>query len=294
MTDNENEHIRYDDIYCGIVADDKDPLLAGRLKITVPAISEEFTTDWALPCMDSVGPGSGWFDPLPVNATVWVKFQEGDPEHARYIGGSWSVPDGVSEVPIEFQREIPTNRGYKSPGGHLLEFDDGIADDNKVTQGVRIKTILGHVLKFEDDPDSQGINMTTVGGHEIFFKDKAGEQGVFIDSITGFKIHIDDENQKILLETPGGHKFDLDDASSNATMNVTADYLHTAVNDTFTASGNMKFGSSGAAENLVLGIAFQTLYNAHIHIGNLGIPGGLPIVPMGAMQLASRQFTEIG
>ncbi|MEE8150652.1 MAG: phage baseplate assembly protein V [Nitrosomonadaceae bacterium] len=145
MQDNENEHIRYDDKYAGLVVDIKDPLFAGRIKVIVPALSEDFTTDWALPCQDSAGPGSGWFDPPPVNATVWIVFQEGDPEHARYVGGSWSVPNGVSEVPTEFQREDPNNRGYKSPGGHLLEFDDDAA-----TQGIRLTTLGGAIISLDD------------------------------------------------------------------------------------------------------------------------------------------------
>lgn len=223
-----DEHIRYDDIYTGIVADDKDPLLLGRIKVTVPAVSEDFTTDWAFPCMDSAGPGSGWYDPPPIDSTVWIKFQEGDPEHARYVGCSWSAPDGVSEVPTEFQREIPTNRGYKSPGGHLLEFDDGVEADNKVTQGIRLKTILGHEIKFSDDPDSQGGFFTTVGGHIISMDDK-NELFIitsFADLLLNVAKNLDiNVSENTTINTDGNtilNSSDFDINGDNLTLNATA------------------------------------------------------------------------
>jgi len=36
----------------------------------------------------------------------------------------------------------------------------------------------------------------------------------------------------------------------------------------------------GAAEKLVLGDAFMSLFNQHTHVGNIGIPTSPPMVPM--------------
>lgn len=69
--------------------------------------------------------------------------------------------------------------------------------------------------------------------------------------------------------------------------------LEESVDHTLSASGDIKLGSSGASENLILGNVFSTLYNAHGHIGNLGSPTGIPIVPMGATELASKTFTQL-
>lgn len=76
------------------------------------------------------------------------------------------------------------------------------------------------------------------------------------------------------------------------TVTTTGDRVHSAANHTLTGGGNIKIGSAGASENLVLGVQFQTLYNAHTHIGNLGVPTGVPINPMTAAQLSAKNFTE--
>lgn len=75
-------------------------------------------------------------------------------------------------------------------------------------------------------------------------------------------------------------------------VTTSGDYNHTAANMNFISSGDIKIGSAGASENLVLGVAFQTLYNNHAHIGNLGILTGTPVQPMTAAELSQRNFTE--
>ena len=60
-----------------------------------------------------------------------------------------------------------------------------------------------------------------------------------------------------------------------------------------TPSGKITIGSSGASEPLVLGTAFKTLYNAHNHIGNAGVPTGTPIIPMSASEISANHFTEL-
>ena len=57
--------------------------------------------------------------------------------------------------------------------------------------------------------------------------------------------------------------------------------------------GTIRLGSAGSSEPLVLGTAFTTLFNAHNHIGNLGIPTGIPLTPMGAAHISAKSFTEI-
>lgn len=59
------------------------------------------------------------------------------------------------------------------------------------------------------------------------------------------------------------------------------------------ASGKIMLGSASSSEPLVLGNAFKSLYNAHTHIGNLGVPTGTPIVPMGAAHISAKSFTEL-
>lgn len=59
------------------------------------------------------------------------------------------------------------------------------------------------------------------------------------------------------------------------------------------AETQINIGSEGSDEPLVLGTAFKTLYNVHAHVGNLGIPTGPPLVPMGLAHLSTKAFTEL-
>lgn len=184
-----NEHgQQYLSEYAGIVKDNSDPLFLGRVKVQVGALGDEFTTEWAMPSGFMTGANSGTFFPPPVSAKVMVCFLEGDPEVPIYSGGFWSSPGGKPETPEEFRRSPPTNRGFKSPGGHLVEYDD--------------------------EPNTQGIRITSKGK---------------------FKIHIDDKGKKLTLSTPGGQKFVFDDTAKkldivvkeNETKNVQKDLTHT-------------------------------------------------------------------
>ena len=80
--------------------------------------------------------------------------------------------------------------------------------------------------------------------------------------------------------------------TGNETVLTNGDRFHSAANHVLTGGGTIKIGSAGAAENLVLGVAFQTLYNNHSHIGNLGIPTGNPLQLLSATELSQKNFTE--
>lgn len=76
---------QYNSFYAGIVTENKDPKFLGRIKVLVPAISTEFSTEWAMPAVNVGGPNSGRFEPPPINSGVFVAFMEGDPETPLYF-----------------------------------------------------------------------------------------------------------------------------------------------------------------------------------------------------------------
>jgi hypothetical protein len=49
---------------------------------------------------------------------------------------------------------------------------------------------------------------------------------------------------------------------------------------------------AAAAEQLVLGNTFQSLFNAHVHIGNKGRPTSTPVVPLSGAELSNTSRTE--
>jgi hypothetical protein len=48
----------------------------------------------------------------------------------------------------------------------------------------------------------------------------------------------------------------------------------------------------GAAEAVIKGNTFQSIFNAHTHIGNLGAPTSPPIVPLSGSELSQITKTK--
>lgn len=210
MEADEIGEIRYNSFYPGVVVDNKDPLFVGRVKVKVGVLGSEYTTEWAMPSGQFTGPGSGGFFPPPIDAGVTVAFLEGDPEVPIYFGGYWAAPGGTAETPKEFQRTDPTNRGFKTPGGHLIEYDDLAA--------------------------SQGIRHTSKGGFKVHIDDK--NKKVFVTTPGGHKFEFDDPAKKLTLSVVG------DEAHAvGKNLNETV-----GANWTINVSGNTKIQSGGQVE----------------------------------------------
>src|SRR5450755_1206254 len=76
--------------YRGTVRENEDPLLQGRLLVSVPDVLGLFSSSWALPCMPMAGPEMGVFTRPIIGATVWVEFEQGDPDRPIWVGGFWA------------------------------------------------------------------------------------------------------------------------------------------------------------------------------------------------------------
>jgi uncharacterized protein involved in type VI secretion and phage assembly len=81
--------------YRGVITDNKDPLMRGRVRARVPAIFGEHETGWALPCAPYGGKDVGIFFIPPVGAKIWVEFEGGNTEIPIWSGCFW----GASETP---------------------------------------------------------------------------------------------------------------------------------------------------------------------------------------------------
>jgi hypothetical protein len=73
----------------GTVVDTDDPLRLGRLRALVPGALNDVPSGWALPSAPYAGPGVGLFTVPPQGASVWVEFEEGDPDRPVWVGGFW-------------------------------------------------------------------------------------------------------------------------------------------------------------------------------------------------------------
>ena len=81
--------------YRGTVANNIDPLMEGRLQVSVPAVLGDGRLSWAMPCVPYAGPSVGFFAIPPVGANVWVEFEAGDTDRPIWAGCFW----GTGECP---------------------------------------------------------------------------------------------------------------------------------------------------------------------------------------------------
>lgn len=72
-----------------------DPMMLGKIQVSVPAVLGEGSLSWAMPCVPFAGSGVGFFMIPPVGANVWVEFEGGDIDYPIWSGCFW----GVGEVP---------------------------------------------------------------------------------------------------------------------------------------------------------------------------------------------------
>jgi hypothetical protein len=95
-----NDEVRsFPAIYRGKVVDNKDPQERGRIKVRVPAVLQTHTDTWAMPAEPYAGSKVGFFAIPPVDADVWVQFENGDHTLPIWTGCYWTTKDDVPVSP---------------------------------------------------------------------------------------------------------------------------------------------------------------------------------------------------
>lgn len=100
--------------YRGLVVDNEDPMMLGRLQVSVPQVLGEVLTAWAMPCVPYAGLEVGFCLVPPIDAAVWVEFEGGDPDYPIWAGCFWRE----GERPVE--AELPTMRMIQTGSCQLV------------------------------------------------------------------------------------------------------------------------------------------------------------------------------
>lgn len=133
--------------YRGIVADNSDPLMLGRLRAEVPGVLGDVTSGWALPCLPYTGDGQGLHLVPPVGAGVWIEFEGGDPDHPVWTGGWWGTGQPPSEETGKPAR--PPLKVLRSGQGLVVALDDDdqtiAVSDGNGRNLVEIRVVEGQV-----------------------------------------------------------------------------------------------------------------------------------------------------
>jgi hypothetical protein len=128
----------YPGLYRGSVVNNIDPMMLGRLQVSVPGVPGASQLSWALPCAPYAGSSVGTFCLPPIGADIWVMFEGGNSSDPVWMGGFWSSTAMPPATPA-----APTMRVFKSdgltvtltdlPGAAMLEIKTGTGA--KITLG---------------------------------------------------------------------------------------------------------------------------------------------------------------
>jgi uncharacterized protein involved in type VI secretion and phage assembly len=140
----------YPGVVIGIVTNNKDPEMGGRVKVKFPWLDDQLETDWARIASPMAGNGRGFFWLPEITDEVLVAFEHGDINRPYVVGGLWNGQDK------------PPRTAAQAVGG-----------DGKVNLRV-IKSRSGHTITIDD----------TQGQENITIVDKTGVNTIKLDSPT--------------------------------------------------------------------------------------------------------------
>jgi len=134
--------------YPAVVVDNKDPEQRNRLLLKCESVwGENNFEKWVMPIGVFSGSGFGLFITPPVDTTVSVIFEQGDPEFPRWIHGWFAQNEAPTETNWKEgttqKRAYPNNHVFKTPAGNMVEFDD----ENK---RIRFKNSTGKIIEINE------------------------------------------------------------------------------------------------------------------------------------------------
>lgn len=145
--------------YRGVVTDNQDPFMIGRVRARVPDVMGSDESGWAMPCAPFGGRGMGFFALPTVGAGVWIEFEHGDPDYPIWSGCWW---------------------------GSLAEMPPTLLIPPPPYNKVMIRTDGGHSITLDDTPGIGGITLQTSCGQKIVMN----ALGIQIDDGMGGSIEL--------------------------------------------------------------------------------------------------------
>lgn len=148
--------------YRGVVINNVDPMLIGRIQVIVPDVSAFLPSSWAMPCLPVGGINMGLFAVPPIAAGVFIEFEQGDPDYPIWVGCYWGSA-----------AEIPALSHTTPPGVDAITLQTTlkngivISDLPGPTGGIMLQSTTGAMLIVNDTgiyiQNGKGASITMLG-----------------------------------------------------------------------------------------------------------------------------------
>jgi hypothetical protein len=150
--------------YRGIVWNNVDPYLQGRVQVQVPGVAATPLLNWAQPCFPVAGMGMGFFAVPVIGSGVWVEFEQGDPDHPIWVG---CITGSTADVPsLALTAPAPTPAfTIQTPLKNGMVISDGLGPMG--TGGIVLQSTTGAMIVVNDlgiiISNGKGAQITLIG-----------------------------------------------------------------------------------------------------------------------------------
>ena len=136
----------------GVVSDNRDPLMLGRIRAKVADVFGDNESGWAMPSLPYAGKSVGLFLVPPTDAFVWIEFEHGDPEYPIWSGCFWAQGEVPASPAVAEMKVLKTDlvtvtiNDLAGAGGLTIETTQGMKIKISAT-GIEIDNGMGASIK---------------------------------------------------------------------------------------------------------------------------------------------------